>query len=483
MTGVQARQAAETEADPIDDMQATFRGMKDAFKTRRAPDYAERRRHLTRLYHAVIAYGDEIAEAVSADFGHRSRHETLLAEVTLTAAAIRHARRNLRSWMKPRYVGVGPAFWPARARVLYQPKGVVGIIAPWNYPFYLAIPPLASALAAGNRVMVKPSEYTPRTAELMRRMLAQVFGPDHVAVVTGGPEVGAAFTRLPFGHLLYTGSTNVGRLVMRAAAENLTPVTLEMGGKSPAIVGPDYPVAKAAKAIMSGKWLNAGQTCIAPDYVMVPEGKVEAFAEAARTETAKLYPTLEDNPDYSSLNNDGHYARVAGYVDDARKKGARIVELNPADETLSAKKRKMCPTLVLDPTEEMTVLKEEIFGPVLPILAYGQLEEAIQYVNDRPAPLALYYFDDDSRRVDHVLERTVSGGAAVNETVFHCAVDGLPFGGIGSSGMGAVHGDGFETFSHKKAVFHQSRLNAGFLLRPPFGRLTERVLGVLAAIK
>ncbi len=470
--------SADTQAGGLD---ASFAALRRASSSQPPPGVAARRGYLRDLYRAIVARREDIAAAISSDFGHRSRHETLMAEIMVTATTIRYAIRHLPGWMRPRRRFAGLAFLPGRAKVMFQPRGVVGIISPWNYPFNLAISPLASALAAGNRVMIKPSEHTPATSALIGELAEALFASDHVSVVTGGPEVGAAFSRLPFDHLLYTGGTHIGREVMRAAADNLTPVTLELGGKSPAIVGQDYPLDRAALQISAGKWLNAGQTCIAPDYVLVPEDKLEEFVAAIGRATAALYPSLADNPDYTALNNPAHYARVAGYVENARAKGARIVEINPAGEALEAASRKMAPTLVIGATDDMAVLREELFGPVLPVIPYRGLDQAIAYVNDRPRPLALYYFDRDRGRAERVLRETTSGGAAINETVFQFAVDSLPFGGIGNSGLGGqIHGrEGFETFSHKKSVFYQSRINGAFLLRPPFGRLTERILRIL----
>jgi coniferyl-aldehyde dehydrogenase len=462
-------------------LEETLGALRRAAASQPPPDAAARRDQLRGLYRWIVTRREDIAAAISSDFGHRSRHESLMAEIMVTATAIRYAARHLRGWMRPRRRFAGLAFLPGRARVMFQPKGVVGIISPWNYPFNLAVSPLASALAAGNRVMLKPSEHTPATSALIGELAEALFAADQVAVVTGGPDVGAAFSGLPFDHLLYTGGTAIGRKVMRAAADNLTPVTLELGGKSPAIVGEDYPLDKAALQISAGKWLNAGQTCIAPDYVLVPEDRLEAFVAAIGRATASLYPTLADNPDYTALNNEAHYDRVAGYVEDARAKGARIVEINPATEVLEAASRKMAPTLVIGATDDMAVLREELFGPVLPVIPYRGLEQAIAYVNDRPRPLALYYFDRNGGRAERVLRETTSGGAAINETVFQFAVDSLPFGGVGNSGLGGqVHArEGFETFSHRKSVFYQSRINGAFLLRPPFGRLTERILALL----
>jgi coniferyl-aldehyde dehydrogenase len=445
-----------------------------AFLRAGAPSLEERKDDIKRLRDAVKAEADRIADVICADFGNRSRHETLLADVWPVATSARETLKNLARWMKPRSVGVGLELLPGRARILYQPVGVVGIISPWNYPFQLALMPIIAALAAGNRIMLKPSELTPRTSEFLAEFLGRLFPEEKVATVLGGPEVGAAFSALPFDHLFYTGSTEIGRRVMRAAAENLTPVTLELGGKSPCIVGADAVLAKAADSIASGKLLNAGQTCIAPDYILVPEVMRDELVAALQASVAALYPTLGANPDYTSIIDARHYGRVAKYIEEAREKGARIVEINPAGEKLAPQQRKIAPTLLIDPAEDLAVMREEIFGPVLPIVSYKTLDDAIAFVNARPRPLALYYFGAGKEDRDRVLERTTSGGASVNETLMHVVVENLPFGGVGASGMGAYHGEyGFQTFSHRKGVFLQSRYNAARLIRPPFGRVAD----------
>ncbi|HUH85338.1 MAG TPA: coniferyl aldehyde dehydrogenase [Stellaceae bacterium] len=462
-----------------DAMRAMLERQRAAFLAAGAPSLTERRADLARLKAAIREKADQIAGAISADFGNRSRHESLLAEVFTTLSGIRHTSGHLARWMRPRRVSVGLELRPGRARILYQPLGVVGIISPWNYPFQLAMMPLIAALGAGNRVMLKPSELTPRTSEFIADFLAGLFPSEQVTTVLGGPDIGAAFARLPFDHLLYTGSTAVGRLVMQAAAENLTPVTLELGGKSPCIIGEDAAMASAVESVLYGKLLNAGQTCIAPDYVLLPEGKREEFVTLAKATAKKLYPSLRDNPDYTSIVNERHYRRLQQLVADAKAKGTRVVELNPATETLDGA-RKLAPTLVIDPDEELALMREEIFGPVLPVKTYRSLDEAIQYVNRHPRPLALYYFGTDTALRDRVLARTTSGGVSVNETLMHILVENLPFGGVGPSGIGAYHGAfGFETFSHRKGVFLQSRLNGGALLRPPFGKLTNFMLNLL----
>ena len=461
-------------------MRATFDAQRTAFLRMGPPPLEQRLADLARLEDAVRENAGTLADAISADFGNRSRYETELAEVFPVLSAIRHTLRNLPKWMQPKKVPVGLELMPARARIVYQPVGVVGIISPWNYAFQLALAPLIAAVAAGNRVMLKPSELTPLTAKFIGELLASVFPFERVATITGGPDVGQAFARLPFDHLFYTGSTAVGRMVMQAAAENLTPVTLELGGKSPCIIGSDASLRGAVKSIVYGKLLNAGQTCIAPDYVLLPERKLEAFIRLATRTVQNFYPTLANNPDYTSIVNDRHYHRIAQYVAEAKADGMRVIEINPADETLAPEARKLPPTLVINPTDDLSIMREEIFGPVLPIKTYRKLDDAISYVNKRPRPLALYYFGFRRHRRDEVLRRTVSGGAAVNTTLFHFAVEELPFGGVGASGMGAYHGEfGFQTFSHRKGVFVQSRFSGTRFLRPPFGRMADLMLKFL----
>ncbi len=462
------------------DMRATFDAQRAAFLRAGPPSLAERRADLKSLGKAIGRSTDRLAAAISSDFGNRSRHETELGEVVPAQSTIRHTLSHLGGWMRPKRVPVGLELMPASARILYQPVGVVGIISPWNYPFNLAIVPLVAALAAGNRVMLKPSELTPRTSNFLAELLAGLFPAEKVATIIGGPETGQAFAGLPFDHLLYTGSTAVGRRIMLAAAENLTPVTLELGGKSPCILGEDAALPSAVESIVYGKLVNAGQTCIAPDYVLLPERMLDEFVGLTTATVQKFYPTLAANPDYSSIVNDRHYQRVAGYVAEAKASGARVVEINPGHETLAAETRKLLPTLVIEPRDDLAVMREEIFGPVLPIKTYRGLDQAIKYVNDHPRPLALYYFGADTGKRDEVLRKTVSGGASVNTTLFHFVAENLPFGGVGPSGIGAYHGEfGFQTFSHRKGVFLQSRLNGSRFLYPPFGWLTDLMLRIL----
>ena len=454
-----------------------------AFATDINPPIGVRQDRLARLASMNEQNASRIVEAISADFGHRSPHETRMAELVLVGTAIRHARRHLKGWMKTRRVTTAMHYLPASNRLMRQPLGVVGIIAPWNYPYQLAVTPAIAAIAAGNRVMIKPSELTPRFSELLQRIVGESFAADEIAVVTGGASTGQAFTELPFDHLFFTGSTKVGRMVAQAAAKNLTPVTLELGGKSPAILDPSSDLATVAPRLAFGKLLNAGQTCIAPDYAFVPGDRIDSFVEHMQRAVAKLYPRLATNPDYTSIVSDRHFARLQGLLDDAQSKGARIVSINPAGETFDPASRKQPPTLVLGATADMQLMQEEIFGPILPVLAYERIDEAIAYINRHERPLALYWFGADDASRDKVLGQTISGGVTVNDCIWHIAQEDQPFGGVGASGTGAYHGEwGFRTFTKEKPVFTQSGLNGMFLMYPPYGKTIERMLALLKRI-
>jgi len=407
-----------------------------------------------------------MAQAIAGDFGHRSLHESRIADGMAVLNEIDHLRRHLRRWMKPRRVGVGWRFLPARAEIRAEPVGVVGVISPWNYPVNLALIPLATAIAAGNHVYLKPSEHTPRTSAFLRELLAEVFPDGRVAIAEGAAEVAAAFAALPFDHLVFTGSTAVGRKVMAAAAPNLTPLTLELGGKSPAIVCDDYPLELAAARLATGKWFNGGQTCIAPDYVLVGAARRDALVQALRAQVRARYgQALAGNDDYSRIINAGQYARLQGYVDDARARGLEVIELGQADPA----QRLFPPTLVLEPGDDATVMQEEIFGPVFPIRSVRSLDEAIAYVNAHDRPLALYPFSHDRAQVERILGATLAGGVCVNDTLFHFAINDLPFGGIGPSGMGAYHGRaGFDAMSKQLPILWQARRSGGDLLKPPY---------------
>ena len=423
-------------------------------------------------------HAQDIIDAASADFGSRSAHETLIADLLAVDESIRHARRHLRRWMSAKRIPTDIKYRPGYNRLIPQPLGVVGVVAPWNYPYQLSMLPAVAALAAGNRVMIKPSEVTPGTAALMARIVGETFGDDEVAVFPGDAATGRAFVELPFDHLFFTGSTAVGRMVAQAAAKNLTPVTLELGGKSPVIVDADSDFARIMPMVAIGKLFNAGQTCIAPDYALVPRARIDEFAAAMQRAVAKLYPTLAGNRDYSSIVNDRHYARLAALIDDARASGARIIEINPAGEKLDPAARKIAPTLVLDAGERAAIMREEIFGPLLPVVGYEHVDEAIRYVNERPRPLALYWFGDSRRNRDRVLHGTLAGGVTVNGCLTHFAQESQPFGGVGESGYGTYHGEhGFRTFSKEKPVYYQSRLGLLPMLLPPYGKRLDAVLG------
>lgn len=438
------------------------------------PGLALRKARLARLRAAVLAHREALKDAVSADFGNRSRHETDIMELACVVQAIDYLSSHLRRFMKRERRHVHFFYRSARAYVEYQPLGVVGVMAPWNYPISLTLVPLATALAAGNRAMLKPSELTPRTSAALRRMLAEAFPEKEVAVVLGGPEVGAAFSALPFDHLLFTGSTQVGRKVMRAASDNLVPVTLELGGKSPAIVARGHANDRTLHGIVYGKLSNAGQTCVAPDYALVHEDDLEAFVARYAATVQRFYPQGPASPDYTTIVSDRHHARLQGLVEDARRRGARVVELGERPAHLPGRERTLVPTLVVNAGDDAPLMQEEIFGPILPVRTYRGIDEAIAYVNARPRPLALYYFGAEDGDCARLLARTTSGNVGINNTLMHVAQDDLPFGGVGPSGMGAYHGiEGFRAMSHARGVFVQGRWNFPGLLHAPFGRLAD----------
>ncbi|MGI9325891.1 MAG: coniferyl aldehyde dehydrogenase [Pseudomonadales bacterium] len=446
---------------------------------------AVRKDRLARAIDLLTQHAKRLVDAMGADFGHRSEHQSMFADVAASVAPLRNAQQHVERWMKPEKRKAGPFplnLLGAKARVEFQPLGVVGVISPWNFPVNLAFSPLAGIFAAGNRCMIKPSEFTPATSEAMAELIAQTFDPAELVVVTGGPQTGADFTKLPFDHLLFTGATSIAKHVMRAAAENLVPVTLELGGKSPVVVGRSSDIQKTSDAIMAGKMMNAGQICLAPDYVFVPDERVDEFVDAAQRSVTKMFPTLLDNPDYTSVINQNHFERINGYIEEAQSSGAKVVEINPAQEDFRQQPfHKIPPTLIVDPDDGLKVMQEEIFGPVMPIKSYKQVEESIDYINDHPRPLGLYYFGTDTAEESELLSRTTSGGVTVNDVVMHVAQEDLPFGGVGPSGMGSYHGhDGFKTFSHAKAIYTQTKVNIAELggLRPPYG---EKIMKTIKA--
>ena len=444
------------------------------------PGYTKRIEALNLLESAVLDRQAEFVRAANEDFGNRARQETLALELAPLVDSIRHTRRQLASWMRPKSVGAGLNFFPARAKIIYQPRGVVGIIGAWNYPTYLNLSPLVDALGAGNHALIKPSELAPATAQLLQKMIGEIFPEEYVSVVNGDAHVAAEFAALPFDHLLFTGSTRVGKMIMRAASEHLTPVTLELGGKSPTIIHPEFPLRVAVERILTGKLYNAGQTCLAPDYVFVHESKLQEFVNTAQEVAKQMYPAWNDNPDYTRIINAAHYARLRENLEDAVACGARAVPLGSTSDGCNADNRIFPPMILLDANDSVRVMQEEIFGPILPVLTYREIDEAIRYVNAHPRPLALYYFDHDAARVEKILTATISGGVTVNDVIYHIAQNNLPFGGVGPSGMGCYHGQaGFETFSLKKGVMLQSRLSTLKFLRPPYGAMSERVIRFL----
>ncbi len=441
-----------------------------------APSAEKRIERLDRCISLLIDHRRDIEDALIQDFGARSREATAFTDIAASVGPLKHAKDHLRVWMKAEKRKTTPAIlglFGAKAEVRYQPKGVVGVISPWNFPVNLTFAPLAGILAAGNRAMIKPSEFTPVTSALMAQMFGSAFSDEEIAVVTGGPEVGQSFASLAFDHLIFTGATSIARHVMRAAAENLVPLTLELGGKSPVIVGRSADMSVAAARVMAGKTLNAGQICLAPDYLFAPKDQLESFVAAAQSSVSKMFPTIKDNPDYTAIVAQRHFDRITGYVEDARAKGARIIELKPEGEDLSQQEhRRIAPTLILDPTDDMKVMQEEIFGPLLPVKTYDTVDQAVDYINAHDRPLGLYYFGADAAEQERVVNGTTAGGVTVNDVIFHIAQEDLPFGGVGPSGMGSYHGhDGFREFSHRKAIFSQMKKDIGPLqmMRPPYG--------------
>ncbi len=464
------------------DLQSILQKQKAAFTAAMPESMAVRRDRIDRAIAMLVDTKDEFARAVSADFGHRSTEQTLMTDIMPSVSAMKHAKKHFESWARgeKRKPTFPLGLIGAKAEVRYQPKGVVGVVAPWNFPIGMVMVPMAGILAAGNRAMVKPSEFTERVAEVFAQVVPKYFAEDEIAVITGGVEVGTEFSKLAFDHMIFTGATSVGKHIMRAAAENLVPVTLELGGKSPTIIGRSADKSKAGQRIALGKMMNAGQICLAPDYLLVAKEQEHEMIESVKAGVSAMYPTLLHNDDYTSVVNGRNYDRLQGYLQDARDKGAELIEINPAGEDFSSSNgHKMPLTIVRNVTEDMKVMQDEIFGPILPVMTYASIDEAIDYVNDHDRPLGLYYFGADKSEEDKVLSRTVSGGVTVNDVLFHNAMEDLPFGGVGPSGMGNYHGaDGFKTFSHMRAVYRQPGMDvaglAGF--KPPYGKATAKTL-------
>ncbi|WP_299793598.1 coniferyl aldehyde dehydrogenase [uncultured Shewanella sp.] len=448
---------------------------RDSYNSQGTPSYQQRVEMLKSLKSALLEYRQPLAEALNRDYGTRSTDDTLISDIMPCINNINYSLKNLKKWMKPSRRHAGLLLAPAKVRVHYQPVGVVGIIVPWNFPVMLSVGPLITALSAGNRAMLKLSEFTPQTNRVIGEMLASIFDSSQVALVEGEADVAAAFSSLPFDHLLFTGSTSVGRHVMRAASANLTPVTLELGGKSPVVIAPDMPIETAVERMIYGKCLNSGQICVAPDYVLVPKEKQAEFIKAYQAKFTSMYGKVSDNDDYGAIINQRQFDRLMSVLEDAKSKGAKVVSAN--EEAINSAKRKIPTQLITRVDDDMQLMQEEIFGPLLPIIGYETLDEAVTYINERPRPLALYIMSFDAQVQNSILNRTHSGGACINETVFHVAADDAPFGGIGPSGMGHYHGkEGFLTLSHAKTVLSRGKLNTGKFVHPPYGNPIQKLL-------
>ncbi len=464
------------------EMEAVLRKQRAAHHQMRPEPLALRKDRIQRAMKLLTDHADDLCKVMAADFGNRSPHQSMITDIAGTVNFGKYCLKHMDKWSRPekRHVQFPLGLLGAKAEVRYEPKGVVGILSPWNFPVNLSFGPLMQIFAAGNRAMIKPSEFTEKTSLLTKELVEEYFTPDECAVFTGGPEVAAAFSELPFDHLIFTGSTATGRKVMESAAKNLVSVTLELGGKSPVFLGESADFAKAGERVALGKMLNAGQICLAPDYLYVPESKQDEAIHGVWQGTANMYPTLLDNEDYASVVTDRHFDRLQELVADARDKGAEVIEVNPGNEDFSnTNARKMPLTILKNVNDDMRAMQEEIFGPVLPVKTYRHIDEAIDYVNDHDRPLGLYFFGQDSDEREKVLSRTISGGVTVNDVIFHVSMEDLPFGGVGPSGMGSYHGvEGFREFSHARSIYTQPKIDVAKLggLKPPYGPATEKAV-------
>ncbi len=461
-------------------MQHVFSAQKSEFATKGNLSIARRKEILRTLIALLVDNRAAICDALNSDFSNRAPQLSLFTDIGAAVSTLKHALSNIDKWVKPEKHFTSPAIlglFGASAQIKFQAKGVVGIIVPWNFPINLSFGPLASAIAAGNRAMVKLSEFTPQTSKLIAELISSKIDKNEIAIINGGVEIAQEFSSLPFDHLLFTGATEVGRIIMGQAAKNLVPVTLELGGKSPVIVTRNFNKSLAAARIMGGKLMNAGQVCLAPDYLLVEENYLDEFIDELIRQTKIQYPTIYSNPEYTAIINDRHYARLMSYIDEAKVKGVKIIKIG--DDEDAANTRKIAPHLIINPDDNLKIMQDEIFGPLLPIKTYKNIDEAIEFVNSRPRPLALYYFDNDKGAQDRILNQTISGGVTINDVILHIAMEELPFGGVGASGIGAYHGKrGFLEFSHQKAIFKQSPFD-NFLLkatRAPYGKVLEKYL-------
>ena len=476
----QAAQITAFPTEPSNEAQRILQIQRRAYLENPYPSYEERRDNLLKLEQILVDNQDAIAQAISKDFGNRSIEESKLLELFLSIDGFRYCRKHLKKWMKPQRRGVSIWFAGASNKVLAQPKGVVGVVAPWNYPLFLVMGPLASALAAGNRCMVKMAANSANLCALMHQLIQEKFDENTLALLPG--VRGSEFTTLPFDHVIFTGSAETGRTVMKAAAENLTPVTLELGGKSPTIIADDFDVELAASRILFTKFMNAGQTCVAPDYLYLPAAKKDAFVTAAKKIMAKRYPQL-DNGQFTTVIDDSSYARLIETMEDARNKGATLINLAPAFEP-NAATRLLPPHLVLDAPDDATIMQEEIFGPLFPVRTYTEIDEVLNYINHRDRPLGLYLFSNDKNLTDKVVKNTLSGGVSINDCSFHVAQHDIPFGGVGASGMGHYHGhEGFIEFSKMRPIFSQFRFSALPLMYPPYGKVFRALYNLMIKLK
>ena len=474
--------ASNKESAAAIELQAILDAQRSAFRREGPVALATRVDRLDRCIALLVDNKEAICEAVSVDFGCRSKYVTLMTDIMNSVGSLKFVKKNLKKWMKPekRSPFIPMNFLGARAQVHYQPKGVIGIMTPWNVPINMIFSPLADVLGAGNRAMIKPSEFTPQTGELMKELFARYFEESEIAVVTGGPQVGAAFSALQLDHIIFTGATSIGLLVMQAAAKNLVPVTLELGGKSPVIVSEDCDIQLAAERIISGKAMNGGQLCVSPDYCFVPQSRLEAFIRRCKEVIAEQFPTVQDNPDFVACINERHFQRVKTYIEEASEHDTRVIPLcNQGEEFSSPDQHKIALHLLVDPADELACMQDEIFGAVLNIKTYENLDTVLDFINARERPLALYYFGRDKQEQSRVISETISGGVSVNTIAMHVACDDMPFGGVGHSGMGNYRGrDGFRTFSHARSVYQEGFVDlaklAGTL--PPYGEKVAKML-------
>jgi coniferyl-aldehyde dehydrogenase len=483
MVRINPKSTSDDHSGSIDEMKKILSNQKALFINEPNIAWLKRKENLKKLGSIIKDHESDFINAISKDFGNRASEETIIAEMLVIQGGINHALKHTPKWMRTRKAPTALQFKPAYNRVIPQPLGVIGIMSPWNYPLQLAVMPLIGALGAGNRAMIKPSEYTPLFSKLLKKVLGKVFSEDEVYVALGGVDVATSFSSLHFDHLIFTGSTNVGRIVAKSAAENLVPCTLELGGKSPAIIDKSANLKTAVARLTNAKLLNAGQTCVAPDYLLMPKSQVSDFASAMISQAETFYPEFAGNKDYTSIIADSHYARLQNLLEDAENKGAKIRVAGNDDKQQLAKERRIPLTIVTETTPDMKIMQEEIFGPLLPILESESLNESLEYISKRDRPLALYWFGKNKNKLNQVLKESISGGVTINDATWHVIQEDIPFGGVGPSGMGAYHGEvGFRTFSHMKGVFFQSKFSQGSKLHPPYGPMASKMINLMKKI-